>query len=187
MWTCRTVIIPAASALGYIRGKRDEAGVDPNRDFPFDVGPADSDDCLRTIAGRSMNKLFRSHLFPVGLTFHGGMEVVAYEWGAPTYLGPRLRGAQRRVGVLALRQRLRGIRAVRLRDHERQGVLRTGGDGGLGIRGELGTGSSSARPRHSGGTPPRRPGTTFSIDADDNRGEYKSNVFYPTTRNLVLP
>ena len=85
--TRRTVVIPTANALGYSRGEREEAGIDPNRDFPFDVAPSDSDDCMQTIAGRSINELFRSHLFPVGLTFHGGMEVIAYEWGAPTYLG----------------------------------------------------------------------------------------------------
>lgn len=85
--TRRTVIIPTANALGYSRSEREEAGIDPNRDFPFDIPQSNSDDCMQTIAGRSINELFRSHLFPVGLTFHGGMEVIAYEWGAPTYLG----------------------------------------------------------------------------------------------------
>ena len=41
---------------------------------------------MQTIAGRSINELFRRHLLPIGLAFHGGMEVIAYEWGAPTYL-----------------------------------------------------------------------------------------------------
>jgi len=81
--TRRTVIIPTANALGYFRNTREEDHIDPNRDFPFDVQKPT--DCMQTIAGRSINELFRSHLFPIGLTFHGGMEVVAYEWGAPTY------------------------------------------------------------------------------------------------------
>ncbi len=84
--TRRTVVIPTANALGYSRDDREEAGIDPNRDFPFDISASDSDDCMQTIAGRSINELFRSHLFPIGLTFHGGMEVIGYEWGAPTYL-----------------------------------------------------------------------------------------------------
>jgi hypothetical protein len=84
--TRRTVVIPTANALGYSRDEREEAGIDPNRDFPFDISASDSDDCMQTIAGRSINELFRSHLFPIGLTFHGGMEVIGYEWGAPTYL-----------------------------------------------------------------------------------------------------
>ena len=29
--------------------------------------------------------MFRRHVFQVGITFHGGMEAIAYEWGAPTY------------------------------------------------------------------------------------------------------
>lgn len=84
--TRRTIVVPSANALGYSRNERAEAGIDPNRDFPFDILPANKVTCMRTTAGRSINELFRSHLFPIGLTFHGGMEVVAYEWGAPTYL-----------------------------------------------------------------------------------------------------
>ena len=84
--TRRTVIIPTANALGYSQDERTENGIDPNRDFPFDIKKGDEADCMQTTAGRSINELFRSHLFPIGLTFHGGMEVIGYEWGAPTYL-----------------------------------------------------------------------------------------------------
>eukprot|EP00571_Detonula_confervacea_P003463 CAMPEP_0172329022 /NCGR_PEP_ID=MMETSP1058-20130122/60661_1 /TAXON_ID=83371 /ORGANISM="Detonula confervacea, Strain CCMP 353" /LENGTH=871 /DNA_ID=CAMNT_0013046167 /DNA_START=25 /DNA_END=2640 /DNA_ORIENTATION=- len=84
--TRRTIVIPTANALGYSRNQREEDGIDPNRDFPFDIPSSKSGDCMQTIAGRSINELFRSHLFPIGLTFHGGMEVIGYEWGAPTYL-----------------------------------------------------------------------------------------------------
>jgi len=35
-----------------------------------------------------MNELFRQHIFQMGITFHGGMEAVAYEWGAPSYQLP---------------------------------------------------------------------------------------------------
>lgn len=41
---------------------------------------------MRTVAGRTLNEIYREHLFQLALTFHGGMEVVAYEWGAPTWL-----------------------------------------------------------------------------------------------------
>jgi hypothetical protein len=81
--TRRTVIIPTANALGYSRNQRAEGTMDPNRDFPFDK--YHESECMRTIAGRSINELWRSHLFQIGLTFHGGMEVIGYEWGAPTY------------------------------------------------------------------------------------------------------
>lgn len=52
----------------------------------FDV--TDATACFKTIAGRTLNEIFREHMFQLSLTFHGGMEVVAYEWGAPTYYGP---------------------------------------------------------------------------------------------------
>ena len=70
--TRRTVVIPTANSLGYSRDQREEAGIDPNRDFPFDIEKGNEDQCMQTTAGRSINELFRSHLFPIGLTFHGG-------------------------------------------------------------------------------------------------------------------
>ncbi|KAL3937771.1 MAG: hypothetical protein SGBAC_007186 [Bacillariaceae sp.] len=74
-----------SNALGYFRNSRTEDGIDPNRDFPYDL--QDSTLCMRTIAGRTLNEVFREHLFQMALTFHAGMEVVAYEWGAPNWYG----------------------------------------------------------------------------------------------------
>ena len=81
--TRRIVILPTANAVGYDRNDRTEMGIDPNRDFPFDV--VKERECMQTIAGRTINEIFRDHMFQLSLTFHGGMEVVSYEWGAPTY------------------------------------------------------------------------------------------------------
>ena len=81
--TRRIIIIPAANAVGYYRNHRTEMSIDPNRDFPFDV--VDAKQCMQTIAGRTINEIFREHMFQISLTFHGGTEVVSYEWGAPTY------------------------------------------------------------------------------------------------------
>ena len=58
---------------------------DPNRDFPYDY--KDGKYCMRTIAARTINEIYREHMFQLAFTFHGGMEVLAYEWGAPTWLG----------------------------------------------------------------------------------------------------
>lgn len=82
--TRRIVVVPTANSLGYFRNIREEGSIDPNRDFPYDV--LDETACMQTIAGRTVNEIFRDHLFQLALTFHGGMEVVAYEWGAPTWL-----------------------------------------------------------------------------------------------------
>ena len=77
--TRRIVVVPTANALGYSRIERTEDGVDPNRDFPFDQDPKK---CMKTVAARTVNELFRDHMFQLSLTFHGGTEVIGYEWGA---------------------------------------------------------------------------------------------------------
>lgn len=82
--TRRIVVVPMTNALGYDRNERAEDGIDPNRDFPYDV--EDASKCMQTIAGRTVNELFQRHLFQISLTYHAGTEVVAYEWGAFPYL-----------------------------------------------------------------------------------------------------
>jgi hypothetical protein len=74
--TRRIVVIPTANALGYYRKDREEGNVDPNRDFPFDL--TDPTLCMQTIAARTINELFRLHMFQLSFTFHGGMEVIGY-------------------------------------------------------------------------------------------------------------
>jgi len=58
-----------------------ENRIDPNRDFAYD--PASPSTCMQTVAGRHINELFRSHIFQIGATYHGGMTAIAYEWGSP--------------------------------------------------------------------------------------------------------
>ena len=88
--TRRIVVVPMTNALGYDRNRREEDTIDPNRDFPYDVTSPSK--CMQTIAGRTVNELFQRHLFQMSLTFHGGTEVVGYEWGAypflPTNISP---------------------------------------------------------------------------------------------------
>ncbi len=38
--------------------------------------------CMQTIAARAVNELWRERLFLMALTFHGGMQAIAWEWGA---------------------------------------------------------------------------------------------------------
>eukprot|EP00591_Stephanopyxis_turris_P014513 CAMPEP_0195539556 /NCGR_PEP_ID=MMETSP0794_2-20130614/50115_1 /TAXON_ID=515487 /ORGANISM="Stephanopyxis turris, Strain CCMP 815" /LENGTH=704 /DNA_ID=CAMNT_0040673593 /DNA_START=269 /DNA_END=2383 /DNA_ORIENTATION=- len=79
----RIIVLPTANALGYFRGQRMEGNYDPNRDFPFDL--RDYSTCMRTVAGRTINEIFRDHLIQLSFTYHAGMESIAYEWGNPTY------------------------------------------------------------------------------------------------------
>lgn len=81
--TRRLAIVPTANALGYYRNIRTEGSVDVNRDFPFDQ--RDPKLCMRSIAARTLNELYRDNQFQMSLTFHAGMEVIAYQWGASSY------------------------------------------------------------------------------------------------------
>mmetsp|Transcript_17744 Transcript_17744/g.43779 ORF Transcript_17744/g.43779 Transcript_17744/m.43779 type:complete len:627 (+) Transcript_17744:105-1985(+) len=86
--TRRIVIVPTANALGYFQDERTEDGIDPNRDFPYDLpnDPSSSSSCMQTIASRTLNEVFREHLFQMALTIHAGHDpVVAYNWGSPTW------------------------------------------------------------------------------------------------------
>mmetsp|Transcript_28576 Transcript_28576/g.44734 ORF Transcript_28576/g.44734 Transcript_28576/m.44734 type:complete len:537 (-) Transcript_28576:382-1992(-) len=71
-------IVPAANAVGYAHNTREEEGIDANRDFAWNQ---DSGHCFKTIAARSINELWREHLFQLSITFHGGDHMVAYPWG----------------------------------------------------------------------------------------------------------
>lgn len=82
--TRRIIVVPSANALGYYRNEREEDGIDPNRDFPYDL--MDATQCMQTVAGRTLNEIFRNYLVQLSFTFHGGMEAIGYEWGAPSYL-----------------------------------------------------------------------------------------------------
>lgn len=36
---------------------------------------------MLTIAARTVNELFREHIFVQALTFHGGLNAIGYPWG----------------------------------------------------------------------------------------------------------
>jgi hypothetical protein len=52
--------------------------VDPNRDFAYDTSAAS---CMRTVAARALNEIWRSHVFAFAVTFHGGDNLLAFPWG----------------------------------------------------------------------------------------------------------
>ena len=56
--------------------------MDPNRDFPYNQQPTQ---CMRTVTARVLNEVFRAHLVQTAITFHGGMQAIAYEWGAANH------------------------------------------------------------------------------------------------------
>ena len=72
--TRRIFILPTVNALGYDRNSRMEDGIDANKYFPYYL--MDQTLCMQTISGRTINKIFRDHLFQLSLTFYGGMEAI---------------------------------------------------------------------------------------------------------------
>lgn len=77
------MILPTANALGYFRNAREEDGIDPNRDFPYDLKK--DENCMKSVAARCINEIFRRHMFQLSITFHSGQSSITYEWGAPSY------------------------------------------------------------------------------------------------------
>ena len=73
------IVMPMTNAIGASLKQRSELGIDPNRDFPYDQNPAS---CMQTIAARSVNEIYRSRLLQLVVTFHGGMQAIAYNWGS---------------------------------------------------------------------------------------------------------
>ena len=82
----RTILVmPMPNAIGVELATRDELGVDPNRDFPYDQHPSK---CMATVTARSINEVYRARLLQLVITFHGGMQAIGYNWGAfPYYHG----------------------------------------------------------------------------------------------------
>ena len=60
------LVMPMTNALGVEKRRRDENGIDPNRDFPYDQSPTA---CMQTVAARSVNELYRARLLQV-LSIH---------------------------------------------------------------------------------------------------------------------
>lgn len=51
----QTIVVPATNCVGYMQNTREEAGVDPNRDFPYS---RNDNKCLRSNAARVIYELF---------------------------------------------------------------------------------------------------------------------------------
>ena len=119
--TRRIVVVPTANAYRYARGGEfQDSAIDPTFDFPFNLGGANGNgtavggggrylgrrgairgeedggvatECMRTVTARTVNELFRSHLFRVAIQFQhssnggdgGVVEAVGYPWGSPFY------------------------------------------------------------------------------------------------------
>ncbi|OEU07605.1 Zn-dependent exopeptidase [Fragilariopsis cylindrus CCMP1102] len=88
--TRRIVIVPNPNSSGYYLNQRFENyinpngqstnGFDPNRDFPYNA--KDSSQCMKSITARTINELFLDNLFQMSMSYHGGIELIGFSWGA---------------------------------------------------------------------------------------------------------
>jgi hypothetical protein len=76
----RIVIVPNPNSSGYYANQRRENGIDPNRDFPYNT--KDPSQCMKSITARTINELFLDNLFQMSLSYHGGIDLIAFSWGA---------------------------------------------------------------------------------------------------------
>lgn len=90
-----TFLVPSCNCLGYKASVRADAMVDPNRDFAYsrdrgrESGQGSGNDlCLRSTTAKIFNKLMELTLFQLVITFHGGMQAIAYEWGSLNHRKP---------------------------------------------------------------------------------------------------
>eukprot|EP01083_Nonionella_stella_P002233 6425_1 len=85
------ILTPMTNSIGYAQSQREEQGIhsriDPNRDFPYHL--RQSSECMKSIAARVINEIFREYLIQLAITFHGGMRAISYEWGAPNHATPK--------------------------------------------------------------------------------------------------
>ena len=81
-----TIVVPAANCMGYIQGRRGDAGVDPNRDYPYSRKDTN---CFLSSSSKLFKALMESSIVQSVVTFHGGMVALGYEWGSRNHLRPK--------------------------------------------------------------------------------------------------
>ena len=80
-----TYIVPTVNCLGYIENRRDDAGIDPNRDFSY--GRKD-DNCMTSTTAKIIDSIMNYNLIQIVITFHGGMTAISYTWGSNNHKKP---------------------------------------------------------------------------------------------------
>ena len=81
-----TYIIPTANCLGYMKNRRDDRGIDPNRDFPYSRRDTN---CLLSHTAKIFMALMLSNIIQLVVTYHGGMVAIGYEWGSQNHMPPK--------------------------------------------------------------------------------------------------
>jgi hypothetical protein len=85
------VFTPFTNSYGFANGLRNDfilkndntnSTADPNKDFPyFSLDSETTDLCMQTISARTVNEIFREHLFIKALSFRAGLNTIGFPWG----------------------------------------------------------------------------------------------------------
>lgn len=71
---------------GYIKCQRNDAGIDPNRDFGYS---RENTHCMLSTTAKIFHHLMAQNLIQVVVTFHSGMVAIGYEWGSKNHMKPQ--------------------------------------------------------------------------------------------------
>lgn len=75
-------VIPCLNPWGYVNNIRENGdGVDLNRDYPYGV----TNDPLSTPQTNGIFELMEDHIFVSSLSWHSGLELIGYSWGASVH------------------------------------------------------------------------------------------------------
>lgn len=78
------IAVPTPNALGFYQNVREDDGIDPNRDFPYDENPLTT---LRSTTAKVIFSIFQSYgNIQSGITFHAGTQSITYPWGSYNHL-----------------------------------------------------------------------------------------------------
>lgn len=72
------IVLPTGNPQGLCLNVREINGVDPNRDFPYNVAPQY---CFNSPSSRMVNEIVRDHLVVSAVVYHGGDNSLTYPWG----------------------------------------------------------------------------------------------------------
>ena len=102
-----TVAVPMTNPYGYYHNVREELGIDPNRDFPYDQSP---DKCMQTLTARVVYSIFSNYqTISSGITFHAGETSISFPWGSTNHVNDKAKDYSFLLGVAQSMQRVAGM------------------------------------------------------------------------------
>lgn len=80
-----SIVVPATNCLGYKFNRREDNGVDPNRDFSY---TRKDNKCFLSPTSKVIYQIMKQNIIQLVVTYHGGMVAIGYEWGSQNHRRP---------------------------------------------------------------------------------------------------